>query len=101
MARWLAIFEDQPEEQSSLVRKQFAKDHLDYLSSNERGILLAGALRDEPEGGTCGGAWVLEASSRADAAALCENDPFYRHGVRKSYRLYAWGKAPVFGAVSL
>jgi len=44
---------------------------------------------------------VLEVASREEAVALCEDDPFFRHGLRKSYRLCLWGKAPCYQTVEL
>jgi hypothetical protein len=32
---------------------------------------------------------------------LCEQDPFFVRGLRRGYRLYTWGKAPVYEAVTL
>ena len=58
-------------------------------------------MRPEPGGKFCGGLWVLEVESRAEAARLCEDDPYFRLGLRTGYRLYAWGKAPVYGDVIL
>jgi hypothetical protein len=49
----------------------------------------------------CGGLWVLEVESRDEAVALCEQDPYFRLGLRRGYRLYTWGTAPVYGAVTL
>ena len=34
MTRWVAIFEDNSEEQAGWVRKQHAKDHFAYLEMN-------------------------------------------------------------------
>ena len=101
MTRWVAIFEDNPEEQAGWVRKQHAKDHFAYLEMNADTIRLAGGLRPSPDYWWSGGLWVMEVDTRQQAASLCENDPYFKLGLRKSYRLYAWGKAPFYGAVTL
>ena len=36
---------------------------------------------------------VIEADTRPQAQSLCENDPYFKLGLRKGYRLYVWGKA--------
>jgi hypothetical protein len=45
--------------------------------------------------------WVMEVDSREEAVGLCENDPFYKLGLRKHYSLYVWGKAPCYQTVEL
>lgn len=89
--RWVAIFEDDPARIA--VRRSHAQAHLDYLDAHRDRILLAGGLRPDPEAPHAGGLWVMEVASRDEAAALCENDPYYRQGLRRSYRLCVWGKA--------
>ncbi len=85
MARWAAIFTDNPE--ASAVREAQRQAHFDYLARHADRILLAGGL------------WIIEADTRADAAQLCEEDPFFAHGLRKGYTLALWGRAPCYGAL--
>ena len=99
MTRWVAVFEDDPS--ALAVREEFTAHHLSYLDANRDAILLPGGLRPAPGHGLEGALWVIEAEGRETAAALCENDPFFRHGLRKSYRLYVWGKAFPERAVTL
>lgn len=83
------------------MRKQHAQDHFDYLAAHADQIRIGGGLRHEPGGWYCGGMWVLEVESRDAAARLCEGDPYFKLGLRRSYRLYVWGKAPSFSDVVL
>ena len=101
MARWVAVFEDQPQEIGERVRKQFAQAHFDYLESHNDRILIGGGLRPHPSEWYCGGLWVLEVETREEAAALVESDPFFIEGLRKRYQLFVWGKAPFYGPVTL
>ena len=101
MARWVAIFEDRPEPEAGGIRRQHAAAHFAYLAENRDRILLGGGLRYAPGEWYCGGMWVMETGSRDEAAALCENDPYFKLGLRKTYRLYVWGKAPCYGPVEL
>jgi len=92
MARWVAIFEDD-EMKAKDIRGKYTQDHLSYLGANNSKILLAGGLRPEPGGPFEGGLWILEVANRAEAMACIEGDPFFKQGLRKSARIYAWGKA--------
>lgn len=92
MARWVAIFEDD-ETKAKDIRGKYTQDHIAYLAANKSTILLAGGLRPEPGGAFEGGLWILEVEGRDEAMACVENDPFYKHGLRKSVRVAAWGKA--------
>jgi len=83
------------------VRRQHAEDHFAYLAANRAKILLGGGLRPAPEEWYCGGLWVMEVTSRNEAVALCEDDPYFRLGLRKGYRLLTWGKAPCYDQVVL
>jgi uncharacterized protein YciI len=101
MTRWVAIFEDHPEEQAGWVRRDHARDHLNYLDRHRDRILIGGGLREEPGAWFCGGLWVLEVASRAEAVALCEADPYFTLGLPRSYQLFVWGKAPICAQVAL
>jgi uncharacterized protein len=97
--RWVALFDDAPGTEH--IRTQHAEEHFKYLARHRDKIVIGGGLRPEPGAWYCGGLWVLEVDGRAEAVALCEGDPYFVHGLRASYRLFVWGKAPVFGPVSL
>ena len=102
MTRWAAIFEDDTaNDPGGEIRKTQAQAHFAYLAAHRDRILIGGGLRTAPDEWYCGGLWVLEVASREEAVALCEDDPFFRHGLRKSYRLYLWGKAPCYQTVEL
>ena len=64
-------------------------------------ILIAGGLRPGDGEWYCGGLWVMEVTSRARSDELVEGDPHYQLGMRKSYKLFVWGKAPCYGEVVL
>ena len=97
--RWVAIFDDNEERES--VRKEHSGAHFDYLAANRDQIVIAGGLRPAPGEWCCGGLWVVEVGSRDDAVRLVEGDPYFRLGLRKSYRLLVWGKAPCYETVNL
>jgi hypothetical protein len=97
--RWVAIFEDTPG--ADEVRKRHADEHFEYLGRHRDKIVIGGGLRPQPGAWYCGGLWVLEVEGQDEAVALCEGDPYFVHGLRAGYRLYVWGKAPVYGLVTL
>lgn len=102
MTRWIAIFEDHPEATSGWVRRQHAHEYyFDYLARHTSKIRVGGGLRSGPGEWYCGGLWVLEVESRAEAERLCEGDPYFKLGLRKGYRLAVWGKAPCYSDVVL
>lgn len=101
MTRWVAIFEDNAEDQAGWVRREHAADHFTYLEHHRDKILIGGGLRPGPDEWYCGGMWVMEVASREEAALLCEEDPYFKLGLRKSYRLFVWGKAPTYATVEL
>lgn len=83
------------------MRKKHAVDRFAYLKMHADTIRPAGGLRPNPDDWFIGGLWVIEADTRQHAQSLCENDPYFKLGRRKGYRLYVWGKAPFYGAVTL
>jgi len=101
MTRWIAIFEDSQGSESRRLREEHAHEHFAYFAEHRDTIVLAGGLRQNPGDWYCGGLWIIEVESRDEAVRLCENDPFFKCGLRNSYRLYVWGKAPPYGPVTL
>jgi uncharacterized protein YciI len=101
MTRWAAICEDNGPEVAAPIRERYLADHLAYLEAHRDRIVLAGALRTDEAAMPSGGLWVIETPTREEAAAIIEADPFYVHGLRKSYKLLLWGKAPFYGDVTL
>lgn len=97
--RWVAIFNDN--EGLDSIRKEHSVAHFDYLAANRDKILIAGGLRPAPGEGYCGGLWVMEVDSKDEAVKLIEDDPYFRLGFRRSYRLLVWGKAPCYDTVIL
>jgi len=89
--RWIAIFEDKAD--ALALRERFTAEHMAYLDAHRERILLPGGMRPVPGGALQGGLWVMEVESREEAVRLCEDDPFFRHGLRHTYRLAVWGKA--------
>ena len=92
---WLAHFEDHPDRLQ--LRADLFDAHVDYLARHAAQIILAGGVRTDEDAAWSGGVWIIAAMDRAAAAALCETDPFYAGGLRKSYTISQWGRAPCYG----
>jgi uncharacterized protein YciI len=99
MARFIVIFEDRPE--ALHVRTEQTPAHLEYLDQHKATIVIAGPLRIAEDTPMSGAVWVVEAVDHDAVEALVQNDPFWRHGLRANYRIALWGKAPVYGDVTL
>lgn len=89
--RWVAVFEDDPTKLA--VREAFTAAHMAYLHECHGAIVDAGGLRAAPGEAPCGGLWVVNAETPDEVMRLCEQDPFFRHGLRKSVRIFAWSEA--------
>ena len=87
--------------QAGWVREQHAEDHFAYLGEHADTIRPAGGQRPNLNEWWNGGLWVMEADTPEQAASLCENDPYFKLGLRMGYRLYVWGKVPFYGGVTL
>jgi uncharacterized protein YciI len=74
-------------------RQQFLQAHLEWLQQHSHSILLAGALRPEPDEPPVGGLWIVNADSHAQVDALLRLDPFWVHDVRESYEILHLSKA--------
>jgi uncharacterized protein YciI len=85
-----AIFEDHLDRKA--VRDAAMAAHLAWLDRHRKQVLMAGALRPEPDGTATGGLWIIEAASRAEAERICTEDPFFTSGLRKSFRLESWSR---------
>jgi uncharacterized protein len=90
MARWVALFDDEPGMMD--IRREREPLHLAYLDRHATEIQMAGGLREAPGAAFVGGLWVLEVSTRERAIELIENDPYCVPPLRR-YRLLTWGKA--------
>ncbi|MCD7058289.1 YciI family protein [Pelagibacterium xiamenense] len=95
--RWVALFEDKKEGAAD-IRARFTEAHQAYLRANSDKIVLAGAMRPQPDGVPVGGLWVFEAETKEEVEAIIRQDPFQREGLRSVTRIYAWGTAPGFEA---
>jgi uncharacterized protein YciI len=85
---YAVLFEDNPDRAEARERNMQA--HLAFLERNGARIRAAGPLREAPAGAPAGGLWLVEAPDAAAVRALCESDPFWPTGLRRSIRICEW-----------
>jgi uncharacterized protein len=91
MPLFAAIFEDDPGA-AERVRAVAEADHLAWLEKHREQVLVAGALRPADGGAANGGLWLIDAETAEEARRICVEDPFYRQGLRKTFRLESWSR---------
>jgi uncharacterized protein len=84
-------FADNPERLS--VRKEFLPAHLQWLERHSESVLMAGALRPQPDAQPVGAFWVVEADDKDTVQALLATDPFWVQGLRQSFEILHFSKA--------
>lgn len=93
--RWVALFTDK-KDGADAIRAAHTEAHRAYLREYKGQILLAGAMRPDPDGNPVGGLWIFTADTKQEVEAIIAKDPFQIHGLRATSDLYAWGTAPGF-----
>ena len=83
-------FTDRPD--GLAVRQEFLPAHLQWLDEHRSIVLVAGALRPEPDAAPIGALWIVEAADKAHIQALMQSDPFWIHGLRQSHEILHWSK---------
>jgi uncharacterized protein len=72
------------------TRRELMGDHLAFLERNGTAIRAAGPLKAVAGGAPAGGLWLVEAASSEEVCRLCEDDPFWPTGLRKSIQIFEW-----------
>lgn len=84
------LFTDDPAR--SDARRRLMPVHLDFLEAHRAAIRAAGPLRDAASGEGAGGLWLVEAETADAVRRLCEADPLWPTGLRKSVRVLEWSQ---------
>lgn len=83
---YAVLFEDDPARADR--RQAHMPAHLTFLAANADRIRAAGPLLEAGAG--AGGLWLVEAEDAAAVRTLCEADPFWPTGLRRSVRILEW-----------
>ena len=79
---WAISCVDKPNTAS--IREEFLKPHREYLQSQKRILVLAGATQNDNGTEAIGSLFVVNVDSRAEAKAFSEGDPFTKARVFES-----------------
>ena len=75
------------------IRRAKLAEHISWLNERRETILVAGSLRECPEGAPIGAFWIVEAESKSDVEKLYLSDPFWMSGLRNGVEILHWSKA--------
>jgi uncharacterized protein len=76
---WVITCTDNPN--TATIREQHLKPHREYLQSQKKILVLAGATQNDEGTEAIGSCFVVNAGSRAEAKAFSDGDPFTKNGV--------------------
>jgi len=79
---WTISCVDNPN--SAAIRDKVLQPHRDYLQSQKKILVLAGATQNDEGTQAIGSMFVVNVDSRAKARAFSDGDPFTKAGVFKS-----------------
>ena len=66
---------------TAAIRDEHLKPHREYLQSQKRILVLAGATQNDDGTEAIGSLFIVNANSRQDAKAFSDGDPFTKAGV--------------------
>jgi uncharacterized protein YciI len=76
---WAISCVDKPN--TAAIRASVLQPHRDYLQSQKRILVLAGATQNAEGTEAIGSLFIVNAGSRAEAKAFSDGDPFTQNGV--------------------
>jgi uncharacterized protein len=79
MPLWTISCVDKPN--TAPIREKVLQPHRDYLQSQKRILVLAGATQNDDGTQAIGSLFVVNVGSRAEAKAFSDGDPFTQNGV--------------------
>ena len=79
---WVIICVDNPN--TDRIREEHLKPHREYLQSQKKILVLAGATQNDDGTAAIGSCFVVNVNSRAEAKAFSDGDPFTKNGVFKN-----------------
>ena len=79
---WTISCIDKPD--TAAIREKVLVPHREYLGSQKRILVLAGATQNDDGTAAIGSLFVVNVGSRAEAKAFSDGDPFTQNGVFKS-----------------
>jgi len=87
---YIAEMTDKPDGAS--LRTAVRDTHLQYLDTNKRKLLAAGALLNDDGSTGTGSVYVIDTEDRKEAEAFVANDPFAKAGLFQKTVIRRWRK---------
>ena len=75
---WIVSCLDKPN--TAAIRDSVLQPHRDYLGSQKKILVLAGATQNDDGTQAIGSLFVVNVNSRAEAKAFSDGDPFTKNG---------------------
>ena len=76
---WVIICTDKPN--SAPIREKVLQPHRDYLQTQKKILVVAGATQNDEGTESIGSCFVVNVGSRAEAKKFSDGDPFTQNGV--------------------
>ena len=76
---WVISCVDKPN--TAAIREKVLAPHREYLQSQKKILVLAGATQTDDGNTAIGSCFVVNVNSRAEAKAFSDGDPFTQNGV--------------------
>ena len=76
---WAIVCVDKPN--TAAIRDSVLQPHRDYLGSQKKILVLAGATQNDDGTQAIGSLFIVNVNSRAEARKFSDGDPFTREGV--------------------
>ncbi|WP_326984410.1 YciI family protein [Chryseobacterium sp. MYb264] len=88
----LFIVRCQDNENKLSIREKYTEEHKKFLEAYKDHILVPGSLRLEVDGAAQGSIWIVDAETKEQVREICNRDPFFINGLRKSVDIFIWNK---------
>ena len=79
-------FTDKPD--SLHIRERHLAEHMAWLDGHAEQVLVAGAMRTEPQLPPVAAMWIVKADSPEAVLTLSETDPFWINGLRATREVF-------------
>ncbi|MCF6302870.1 MAG: YciI family protein [Devosiaceae bacterium] len=91
--RWIVIFTNKPDTED--LRLRYLAAHMEYFKNCDM-VTLAGATTAHDTEVRTGGVWIIKGVTYDRAVKICEDDPFFKAGLRASMNILSYKVAPQF-----
>ena len=90
-------FTDKPD--SLHIRQRHLAEHIAWLDAHAEQVLVAGALRTEPQLPPVAALWIVRADSPEAVLTLSATDPFWTNGLRATREVFHYSAHTALAAL--